>query len=98
MTDLTQLPDVREQRPLGYWLKHIDGAIEESMGRLFAADGLNRRGWQVLNTSRTPRAPSPNSTRPWPRSCPPTNRPCARTSTDSSSAAGHTRLTMTRWH
>ena len=50
MTDLTQLPDVREQRPLGYWLKHIDGAIEESMGRLFAADGLNRRGWQVLNT------------------------------------------------
>ncbi|RVU20924.1 MarR family transcriptional regulator [Streptomyces antnestii] len=50
MTDLTQLPDVREQRPLGYWLKHIDGAIEESMGRLFATDGLNRRGWQVLNT------------------------------------------------
>ncbi|MGW3209295.1 MarR family winged helix-turn-helix transcriptional regulator [Streptomyces sp. NPDC001135] len=50
MTDLTQLPNVREQRPLGYWLKHIDGAIEESLGRLFATDGLNRRGWQVLNT------------------------------------------------
>ncbi|TDC86102.1 hypothetical protein E1193_00015 [Micromonospora sp. KC606] len=50
MTDLTQLPNVREQRPLGYWLRYIDGAIEESLGRLFAADGLNRRGWQVLNT------------------------------------------------
>ncbi|MEU6657839.1 hypothetical protein [Streptomyces sp. NPDC046821] len=50
MTDLTRLPNVREQRPLGYWLRHIDGAIEGSMGRLFAADGLNRRGWQVLNT------------------------------------------------
>ncbi|MFC3577806.1 MarR family winged helix-turn-helix transcriptional regulator [Streptomyces yaanensis] len=48
-TDLTRLPDVREQRPLGYWLKHIDGAIEENFGRLLAADGLNRRGWQVLN-------------------------------------------------
>ncbi|ARF59133.1 MarR family winged helix-turn-helix transcriptional regulator [Streptomyces gilvosporeus] len=50
MTDMTRLPDVREQRPLGYWLKHIDGAITESLGRLFAADGLNRRSWQVLNT------------------------------------------------
>ncbi|MEV7612488.1 MarR family winged helix-turn-helix transcriptional regulator [Streptomyces sp. NPDC089799] len=33
-----------------YWLKHIDGAITESLGRLFAEDGLNRRTWQVLNT------------------------------------------------
>lgn len=47
---MTQLPNVREQRPLGYWLKHIDGAIEESFGRLLAADGLTRRSWQVLNT------------------------------------------------
>lgn len=44
------LPDVREQRPFGYWLRHIDGAIEQSMARLFAADALSRRGWQVLNT------------------------------------------------
>ncbi|MFF3607509.1 MarR family winged helix-turn-helix transcriptional regulator [Streptomyces sp. NPDC002463] len=50
MTDPTRQPDVREQRPLGYWLKHIDGAIEESLGRLLAADGLDRRAWQVLNT------------------------------------------------
>ncbi|MFG2736313.1 MarR family winged helix-turn-helix transcriptional regulator [Streptomyces harbinensis] len=50
MTDLTQVSSTREQRPFGYWLKHIDGAIEENMSRLFAMDGLNRRGWQVLNT------------------------------------------------
>ncbi|MFF7020036.1 hypothetical protein ACFY97_03290 [Streptomyces klenkii] len=31
-------------------MKHIDRAIEQSLGRLFAADGLNRRAWQVLNT------------------------------------------------
>ncbi|MFF4818191.1 MarR family winged helix-turn-helix transcriptional regulator [Kitasatospora sp. NPDC001309] len=44
------LPDVPGQRPLGYWLRHIDGAIEQSMARLFAADALSRRDWQVLNT------------------------------------------------
>ncbi|MFD7975700.1 MarR family winged helix-turn-helix transcriptional regulator [Streptomyces sp. NPDC059071] len=42
--------DVRTQRPFGYWLKHIDGAIEAAMARLFAADGLARRHWQVLHT------------------------------------------------
>lgn len=50
MPDTTRLPSVREQRPLGYWLKHIDGALTENMGRLLAADGLDRRAWQVLNT------------------------------------------------
>ncbi|MGW4161210.1 MarR family winged helix-turn-helix transcriptional regulator [Streptomyces sp. NPDC004788] len=44
------MPDVRKERPLGYWLRHIDGTLEDTMGRLFAADGLTRRGWQVLNT------------------------------------------------
>ncbi|CAL9538796.1 MarR family winged helix-turn-helix transcriptional regulator [Streptomyces sp. enrichment culture] len=50
MPDTTRLPSVREQRPLGYWLKHIDGALTENMDRLLAADGLDRRAWQVLNT------------------------------------------------
>ncbi|MFF9194593.1 MarR family winged helix-turn-helix transcriptional regulator [Streptomyces sp. NPDC014779] len=43
------MEDVRTQRPFGYWLKHIDRALEGGMARLFAADGLSRRGWQVLN-------------------------------------------------
>ncbi|MFD7510144.1 MarR family winged helix-turn-helix transcriptional regulator [Streptomyces sp. NPDC059853] len=50
MTNPIQPPGLREQRPFGYWLKHIDRAIEENMSRLFTMDGLNRRGWQVLNT------------------------------------------------
>ncbi|MFE2288816.1 MarR family winged helix-turn-helix transcriptional regulator [Streptomyces sp. NPDC059443] len=55
MTETTRLPNVREQRPLGHWVKRIDGAIEEGLGRLLATDGLNRRAWQVLNTiSRGP--------------------------------------------
>ncbi|MFF2507772.1 hypothetical protein ACFVTY_31060 [Streptomyces sp. NPDC058067] len=93
MSDLTQLPDVGEQRPLGYWLKHLDGAIEESMGPLFATDGLNRRGWQVLNAiSYAPItiAELDETLAAFPS---PTSRPCARTSTGSSSAAGPTRLT-----
>ena len=43
-------PDVRRDRPIGYWLKHIDRGIETGFARLLAAHGLNRRGWQVLNT------------------------------------------------
>lgn len=39
-----------KQRPLGYWLKHLDGAIEDSFVRLLADEGLVRRSWQVLNT------------------------------------------------
>ncbi|MEU4115537.1 hypothetical protein AB0F71_13690 [Kitasatospora sp. NPDC028055] len=48
-------PDGRGQRPLGYWLRHVDDALEQSMARLFAADALSRRDWQVLDTlSRGP--------------------------------------------
>ena len=38
------------KRPFGYWIKHIDGRIEESFATLLAAEDLTRRGWQVLNT------------------------------------------------
>lgn len=50
MTDTNRRPNVREQRPLGYWLRAIDGSIEQRLGAVLTADGLNRRGWQVLNT------------------------------------------------
>ncbi|MEV5574090.1 MarR family transcriptional regulator [Spirillospora sp. NPDC052269] len=43
-------PDARTDRPIGYWLRHIDGALSANLGRLLAEDGLTRRGWQVLNT------------------------------------------------
>jgi DNA-binding MarR family transcriptional regulator len=47
---MQQRPDVRQTRPFGYWVKHIDQRIEEMGRRVLAEDGLNRRLWQVLNT------------------------------------------------
>lgn len=37
------------ERPIGYWLKHVDGLIEAGFLRSLASEGLTRRGWQVLN-------------------------------------------------
>ncbi|RFU42564.1 MarR family transcriptional regulator [Actinomadura logoneensis] len=48
MNDTVQ--DVRTHRPIGYWLRHIDRALEADLGGLLAAEGLTRRGWQVLNS------------------------------------------------
>jgi DNA-binding MarR family transcriptional regulator len=47
---MQQRPDVRQTRPFGYWVKHIDQRIEEMGRRVLAEEGLNRRFWQVLNT------------------------------------------------
>jgi hypothetical protein len=47
---MQNLPNLREQRPFGYWIKHIDRRIEENFGLLLAEEGLDRRRWQVLNT------------------------------------------------
>src|SRR3954453_15959583 len=47
---MQQRPDVRQTRPFGYWVKHIDRRIEEMGRRVLAEEGLNRRFWQVLNT------------------------------------------------
>jgi DNA-binding MarR family transcriptional regulator len=38
-----------ERRPIGYWLKHLDGLIEGTFERTLASEGLTRRHWQVLN-------------------------------------------------
>jgi DNA-binding MarR family transcriptional regulator len=39
-----------ERRPIGYWLKHLDGLIERAFEGALGAAGLTRRHWQVLNT------------------------------------------------
>lgn len=36
-------------RPIGYWLKHLDGLIERQFEVALADAGLSRRHWQVLN-------------------------------------------------
>jgi hypothetical protein len=37
-------------RPIGYWLKHLDGLIEASFEQVLADERLDRRQWQVLNS------------------------------------------------
>jgi DNA-binding MarR family transcriptional regulator len=36
------------QRPIGYWLKHLDRLIEHTFEQTLGQDGLTRRHWQVL--------------------------------------------------
>jgi hypothetical protein len=37
-------------RPIGYWLKRLDRAIEDGFDRDLASWSLTRRHWQILNT------------------------------------------------
>lgn len=38
------------RRPIGYWLKHLDGLIEDHFQQALAVEGVDRRQWQLLNT------------------------------------------------
>ena len=38
-----------DQRPIGYWLKLVDGLIEEQFARTLEEHGVTRRQWQLLN-------------------------------------------------
>lgn len=42
-------PDETGRRPFGFWLKLIDRRLSEEMETLFAADGITRRDWRMLN-------------------------------------------------
>ena len=37
-------------KPIGYWLKHLDNLIEAQFDATLAAFDVNRRQWQVLNS------------------------------------------------
>ena len=39
-------------KPIGYWLKHLDGLIEGAAERAFAEEKLTRRHWQIMNVLR----------------------------------------------
>jgi hypothetical protein len=41
--------DMEMQRPIGYWLKHLDRLIEGAAERAFAEQNLTRRHWQIMN-------------------------------------------------
>jgi hypothetical protein len=38
-----------DNKPIGWWLKEVDRLLEQSFEQVLAADGLNRRQWQILN-------------------------------------------------
>ena len=38
-----------DQRPIGWWLKHLDRLIDGAFDEAFAESGLSRRQWQILN-------------------------------------------------
>ncbi|MGH3761389.1 hypothetical protein [Actinophytocola sp.] len=40
------------ERPIGYWLKHLDRLIEAVAERTFAEERLTRRHWQIMNVVR----------------------------------------------
>ena len=39
-----------DRRPLGYWLRAIEGPLRESMRNAFATFGVTRREWRTLTT------------------------------------------------
>ena len=41
------------QNPIGYWLKTLDRLIDENFDRALAAEGAQRRHWQILNIVKT---------------------------------------------
>lgn len=36
-------------RPIGWWVKHVDQLIEQSFDGVLAEEGIGRRHWRVLN-------------------------------------------------
>ncbi|WP_409329578.1 hypothetical protein [Trujillonella humicola] len=38
------------QRPIGWWVKHLDALLEDVVDAAVAGEGLTRRHWQVLHT------------------------------------------------
>jgi len=40
----------RAERPIGYWIKAADKALEQGIDDLHRDTGFGRRGWQVLNS------------------------------------------------
>ncbi|CAN5412704.1 MarR family winged helix-turn-helix transcriptional regulator [soil metagenome] len=37
------------RRPIGWWLKHVDGLLDRSFETILGAEDLSRRQWQILN-------------------------------------------------
>jgi hypothetical protein len=40
-----------DDKPIGWWLKHLDRAFEEAFAAALAGEGVDRRQWQLLNVA-----------------------------------------------
>ena len=38
-----------DDKPIGWWLKRVDGLLEHAFDEALAREGLTRRHWQLLN-------------------------------------------------
>jgi hypothetical protein len=52
LKDIYWRKDMEMERPIGYWLKHLDRLIEAAAERTFAEEKLTRRHWQIMNVLR----------------------------------------------
>lgn len=39
-------------RPIGYWVSHLDALLEAALDRVLSRSGVRRRHWQVLSVLR----------------------------------------------
>jgi hypothetical protein len=44
--------DMKMERHIGYWLKHVDRLVEDAIVRVLDEEGLTRRHWQTMNVLR----------------------------------------------
>jgi DNA-binding MarR family transcriptional regulator len=50
--------NMSDDKPIGWWLKHLDRTLEDALDGALAAEGASRRQWQLLNLAAAEGAPS----------------------------------------
>lgn len=55
--------EIPADKPIGYWLKHLDRLVERRFEEALAGQGLARRHWQVLATTKRAVAQRPAASR-----------------------------------
>jgi hypothetical protein len=41
--------NMSDDKPIGWWVKHLDRTLEDALDRAVAVEGITRRQWQMLN-------------------------------------------------
>jgi hypothetical protein len=40
-----------DDKPIGWWVKHLDGILEDALNQALAGEDTDRRQWQLLNVA-----------------------------------------------